>query len=195
MRNPMHALIHFKLLNNEPSIFVFPWFHTWRILGFTLFSMSWVCNCHPSPNILQLVLSIPKIVCWISEIIFWYLTKYLLMCLSGGIHYAIYRLTHTIVLTYLVLCTHVQSTVIRLTTVSMVHHVTWIVFRNLLTLLLLDNCTGYLLSETMGTAKNSADDKGRGDCLFLWRIYNGPEGRKDRSSLSDWMQLFFLFAI
>jgi hypothetical protein len=36
------------------------------------------------------------------------------MCLNSSIH-AIYHLTHTIVLTYLVLCTHVQSTVIWLT--------------------------------------------------------------------------------
>jgi hypothetical protein len=37
------------------------------------------------------------------------------MCLNSSVH-AIYHLTHTMVLTYLVLCTHVKGTVIQLTT-------------------------------------------------------------------------------
>jgi hypothetical protein len=71
-------------------------------------------STHQSPNILQLMLSILKIIDWISKTIFWYVAKYL-MCLNGSVH-AIYRLTHTIVLMYLILCTHVQSKAIQLTT-------------------------------------------------------------------------------
>ncbi len=70
---------------------------------------------HPSPNILQLTSSILKSIHCISEIIFQYLTKYLLLCLNGSIQ--VYSPSHTqLVLTYLVYCTHIYSTMIRLTT-------------------------------------------------------------------------------
>ncbi len=49
---------------------------------------------HPSPNILQLTSSILKSVCCISKTIFWYLTKYALLCLNGSIQ-ANRRFTHT----------------------------------------------------------------------------------------------------
>jgi hypothetical protein len=46
------------------------------------------------------------------------LMKYLLLCLNGSV-LAIDCFAHTMVLTYLILCTHIQSTVIQLTTPSL----------------------------------------------------------------------------
>jgi hypothetical protein len=62
-----------------------------------------------------LMFSLLRTVHWISKSIFPYLTKHSSLCLNGSAH-AIYCLTNTIVLTYLVLCTHVQSAVLQLTT-------------------------------------------------------------------------------
>ncbi len=44
--------------------------------------------------------------------------KYSLLCFSGNVH-TIYRLAHTMVLTYLVHHTHIQSTVKQLMTPSL----------------------------------------------------------------------------
>ncbi len=70
---------------------------------------------YPSPNIPQLTSLILKSIRCISKIILQYLTKYLLLCLNGSIQ-ANRHFAHTTILTYLVHLTHIQSTMIRLTT-------------------------------------------------------------------------------